>query len=95
MFENVDWSQRGDYMSEKHGVTVAQANEALQDPERVVINPDYNSQSGRSVRIIGYSLDFGDLLSILVVEHEQVEYGINGWRSNEKDRRIYLEEEGW
>ncbi len=33
-----------------HGVTVEQANEALTDPDTLVFDPDYASQSGRSVR---------------------------------------------
>jgi uncharacterized DUF497 family protein len=34
----VDWSKRGDYIA-KHGVTAAQASEALTDPDAVVFNP--------------------------------------------------------
>lgn len=72
-----------------HGVTVAQANEAPVDPDRVLIQPDYNSKSGSSDRVIGYSPDYGDLLSIILVCHENNVYGSNGWRSNSKDRAIY------
>jgi len=35
-------------MAERHGVTFEQANEALADPDALVFDPDYASQSGRS-----------------------------------------------
>lgn len=44
VFERADWSHRGDYIVERHGVAPAEANEALLDPERIVIDPDYNSK---------------------------------------------------
>jgi hypothetical protein len=59
VFGHADWSHRGDYIVEKHGVTPDEADEALGDPERIVIDPDYNSTSGRSVRIIGFSQTAG------------------------------------
>lgn len=93
MFEDVDWSYRAGYMFEKHGVTAEQANEALRDPMRAVVDPDYASKSGEGTRIIGYSPSFGDVLSIIVVLHGGREYGANGWRANDKDRAIYREVE--
>ena len=53
-FEHVDWSKRDEYITEKHGTTPEQADEALADPMRVVIDPDPASKSGASVRIIGW-----------------------------------------
>lgn len=76
-----------------HDVTPSEADEALSDPERVVIEPDYNSTSGRSVRIIGFSQTVGDLLTVIVLTDEDVTYGVNAWRSNARDRRIYKEGE--
>lgn len=89
VFERVDWSQRGAYMQSKHGITPAIADEALEDPNRVVIDPDYNSESGRSVRIIGFSVTADELITVIVLEHDGTEYGVNGWTANEKDRRFY------
>ena len=89
MLEDVDRTYAADHMLEKHGVTVVEANEALRDPERIVIEPDYNSKSGNSIRIIGYSPTFGDVLSVIAAIESGVEYGVNGWRSNNRDRRIY------
>lgn len=92
MFEDVDWAN-AHHMRDKHGVTDDQADEALRDPERVVIQPDYKSRSSKSARIIGYSRSFGDILTLIVVIHEGRVYGANGWRANTKDRRIYNGEE--
>lgn len=76
-------------MRRKHGMTPEVADDALGDPERIVIDPDYNSTSGRSVRIIGYSVLAEDVITVIVLEHEGVEYGVNGWVSNDRDRRLY------
>ena len=76
-------------MQANHGITSDVADEALGDPSRVVIDPDYNSTSGRSVRIIGFSTRAQDIITVIVVEDGDVEYGVNGWVSNAKDRHIY------
>lgn len=46
---SVDWSRRGDYIA-KHGVTPEQADEALNDVNAVIFEPDYNTISGQQVR---------------------------------------------
>ena len=89
MYGHADWSHRGDYIVAKHGVTPEEADEALLDPERIVIDPDYNSTSGRSVRIIGFSQTADDLLTVIVLTDEGVTYGVNAWRSNGRALRIY------
>lgn len=91
VFERVDWSKRGEYMQGKHGITPEVADDALGDPDRVVVTPDYNSTSGQSVRIIGYSTIADDVVTVIVVEYEGIEYGVNGWSANAKDRHIYSE----
>lgn len=91
VFERVDWSHRGEYMHRKHRITPAIANEALEDPNRLVIDPDYNSTSGRSVRIIGFSPMAGDIITVIVMADKGIEYGVNGWVSNATDRRLYQE----
>ncbi len=50
-------------MATRHGVSAEQANEALADPDALVFDPDYASQSGRSVRTIGWSSRAGRLSS--------------------------------
>lgn len=89
VFERVDWSHCGAYMQRKHGISPAIANEALDDPNRVVIEPDYNSKSGRSVRIIGFSVAADDVITVIVLEDDGIEYGVNGWTANAKDRGLY------
>ena len=91
MFGPGNWSHRGDYIVAKHGVTPEDADEAVADPQRIVIDPDYNSTSGRSVRFIGFSQAADALLSVIVVEDDGVTYGVNAWRANARDRRIYEE----
>jgi uncharacterized DUF497 family protein len=83
------WTHRGDYIVAKHGVTPAQADEALDDPSAVIFDPDYNSKSRDSVRTIGYSPSFGDVLSVTTVEDEGTVHGSNAWKSNSRDRRYY------
>ena len=46
MPESVDWSRRGKYMFERHGVSVSIADDVLSDPNRVVIDPDYAQHIG-------------------------------------------------
>lgn len=76
-------------MQRKHGTTPEVADDALGDASRVLIDPDYNSTSGESIRIIGYSTLADDIITVIVLEHEGTEHGVNGWSANAKDRRIY------
>lgn len=89
----VDWSKRGEYIVRKHNVTPTQANEALEDPQAVVFNPDYNSQSGESIRTIGYSPSYGALISVITVNYQGTVYGATAFRSEAKDRRYYQQEQ--
>ena len=92
MFELADWSRRGDYIA-KHGVTPAQADEATADPERVVIDPDPASKSGRSVRIVGYATTAQAVLTVIVLDDEGTTYGVNAWKANVRDQRLYRGDE--
>ena len=93
VFDSVDWSDRGSYMRARHGISSAVADDALADPNRVVIDPDYASVTGRSVRVIGYSTLVGAVVTVIVLSDGGVDYGVNGWLANDKDRRIYREGE--
>jgi uncharacterized DUF497 family protein len=84
----VDWSHRREHVAEK-GLTVEQANEALEDPEMLVIDPDPRSLTGDSVRIIGYSSTAQDVLTVVVVVHDGQAYGATAWRANKHERRLY------
>ncbi len=86
---NLDWRYRAGYLPERHGVSVEQANEALADPDALMFDPDYASQSGRSVRTVGWSPSAGRLLTVITVEEDGVVYGVNGWPANDADSRRY------
>jgi len=89
--EQIDWRHRGRYMELRHGISPRVAAEAVADPDRVTISPDYNSISGRTVRVIGAAPSVEALVTVIVLEHGGVVHGVNGWRSNDRDRRIYRE----
>lgn len=91
VFEFVEWSRRGDYMRASHGISIQVANDAIADANRVLIDPDYNSMSGRSVRIIGYSMLASAIVTVIALSDGGIDYGVNGWLANEKDQRIYRE----
>ncbi|MGH9104737.1 MAG: transposase [Acidimicrobiales bacterium] len=68
----VDWSYRADYMRERHGIEEEWANEALQDPDALRIDPDPASRTRRSVRTIGNSTSAGYLVTVITVEEDGV-----------------------
>jgi uncharacterized DUF497 family protein len=84
----VDWSHRREHVAE-NGLTVEQANEALEDPEMLVIDPDPRSVTGESARIIGYSSTAQEVLTVVVVVHDGQVYGATAWRANKYERRLY------
>lgn len=84
----VDWLYRSNYIN-KHGVSSEEADEAISDPARVTLTPDPASISGRSVRVIGYSMTASAVLTVIVLEHEGTTIGVNAWRANDLDRRRY------
>ncbi len=92
MVEDVDWTHRGAYMRARHGITVEIAHEVVSDPERVVIDPDYNSSSGSSIRVIGYSPLAGAIVTVIVMVDDGVVHGVNGWIANTRDQQLYREE---
>ncbi|HJT91928.1 MAG TPA: transposase [Mycobacterium sp.] len=87
-----DWTHRGDYIA-KHGVAPVHADEAIGDPDRVVVNPDPASKSGRGVRIIGYSITAQAVLTVIVLDDEGTTWGVNAWKANVRDQRLYRGEE--
>lgn len=63
---SADWTYRGDYIA-KHAMTPRIADEALQDPDRLVLDPDPSSVSGRTLRVIGWSRTAGRLITVIVL----------------------------
>lgn len=91
VYTDVDWSHRGDYIVAKHGVQPIEAIEALNDPDRLVLDPDPASKSGRTARIIGWSRTAAKLLKVIVLTDAGREYGVNAWPANDTDIRRYHE----
>lgn len=88
----ITWSEDREEHLARHGVNIRQAEEALNDPDAVIINPDYASKSGLGIRTIGYSRSYGDLLSVLTwVDSQGVTNGATAFRAKGKDRRYYEE----
>jgi len=61
----------------------------LTNPNAVTFDPDYNSESGDSIRTIGYSISARRVLSVITVEDDGIVYGANAWKSNMRDRQYY------
>ena len=91
MGDEVDWRHRGDYIA-KHRLTPAQADEAFGDPNRLVIDPDPASMSGRTVRLIGWSPSLRQVVTVIVLPDGEVTWGVNAWPANRTDQRRYREE---
>ncbi|CPY85158.1 Conserved protein of uncharacterised function%2C possible IS sequence associated protein [Mycobacteroides abscessus] len=85
-----DWTYRGDYIG-KRAMPPAMADEALTDPERVTLVPDPTSKSGKGVRTIGYSTTAQQVLTVITLVKDGIEYGVNCWPANDRDKRIYRE----
>ncbi|HEY3548876.1 MAG TPA: hypothetical protein VGK17_22615 [Propionicimonas sp.] len=66
MVDEIDWSQRGEYIA-KHGLTPDLADEALSDPNRIVIDPDPSSVSGRTIRVVGWSITLARLVTVIAL----------------------------
>lgn len=85
--EDVDWKYRAEYVRERHGIDVRWADEAMAGPDALRIVPDPASQSGRSIRTIGYSPSAGFLDTAITVVEDDVVCGVNSWRPNDTDTR--------
>ncbi|MDQ3708649.1 MAG: transposase, partial [Actinomycetota bacterium] len=66
-------------MLARHGIHTSWANEALDDPERIVITPDLASRSGRGVRTIGWSYSANRILTVITLVDNHRLYGVNAW----------------
>lgn len=89
----LDWRYRGDYIA-KHGLTPALADQAWDDPDRLVIDPDPASKSGRTIRVIGWSPTMGRLVTVIALPDGPTAWGVNAWPSNDVDARRYRKEQG-
>jgi uncharacterized DUF497 family protein len=88
----VDWSKAAEHIQTKHKITPEQANEALEDPNAIIFDPDYNTKSGEQIRTVGYSPSKQAVLTVMTVEDKGTVYGASAWKSNGRDRRYYKQE---
>src|SRR2546422_11734904 len=81
------WMGRDDHLA-RHKVgetpiTVEQAEEALNDANRVVFDPDPAQKSGgRGVRTVGYSRSAGAVLCVITVTEHGITYGATAFQAN-------------
>lgn len=101
MSQRVDWSKRAGYLRIRHGIEPGWANQAVDEEHAVWLTPDPASRSGHAVRVIGYSVTAGAVLTVILVdsgadpdeERDGDWWGANAWRANQRDRRLYGEED--
>lgn len=101
MVGKIDWSRGEQHVAERHGLDVAHADEAAEDPEAVILRPDPASESGVSVRLIGYSTSLRAVLTVIVLPADTDPadppagdwWGANAWRASARDQRIYYRQE--
>ncbi|MCK0112676.1 hypothetical protein MWU75_11040 [Ornithinimicrobium sp. F0845] len=88
MGRSADWTFRGDYIA-KHAMTPLIANEALEDPDRLVLDPGPSSLSGRTLRVVGWSPTAGRIITVIVLPADET---VNAWPSSTTDQRRYEQE---
>lgn len=77
------------HMWDRHGVSPAEAEEALSDPEALMQSPDPASRSKKSDRYIGWSSSRGEVLVVIVIRHHDQLFGGNAWAANSTQRALY------
>ena len=86
--ESANWLYRSEYMNQRHGVSPLEANQALNDPWRVTLDPDPSSLSGAGVRTIGVTRAWR-LLTVITLVSGGTRWGVNGCDANPTDVRRY------
>jgi len=96
MMDFPDWSRIASHTSkrsERHpgdtDIPLEWVVEAWQDENAALIDPDYNSESGLSLRLIGWSASAGFLVTVIAVHWEGALIAASAWESNSKDKRLY------
>jgi hypothetical protein len=97
----VDWTKRAGYIRTRHALEPDWADEAVADEHAIWLTPDPASRTGHAVRVIGYSVTAGIVLTVILVDPvadtaEQPEgdwWGANAWRANQRDRHLYGEDD--
>jgi len=70
----------------------AWTREAVNDPDRIVDEPDPQSAHANSVRLVGYSPSAAMMITVVALRDPQgVLHGASAWRTTGKPRRQYWE----
>jgi len=98
MLELIDWTRfagHGDARSQRHpgdtDIPSSWAADAVADENAALIDPDYNSKSGSSMRVIGWSSEAGFLITVIIVRFEGKLFAASAWKSNSKDLKLYYQ----
>ena len=75
----------------RHRVLPSWAQQAWEDPTALVVDPDPASQSGRSIRVIGYSPGARAVLVLILVKDEDRLVAASAWRANASHQRRYVD----
>ena len=75
----------------RHRVLPSWAQQAWEDPTALVVDPDPARQSGRSIRVIGYSPGARAVLVLILVKDEDRLVAASAWRANASRQRRYVD----
>lgn len=87
----IDWTQAADHMWSRHQIPLSWAQEALRDHRNVVLDPDPASNTGTSVRVLGYSARAGTVLVVIIVKNGTQRIAATAWPANRTQARRYWE----
>lgn len=90
-YEFVDWETAAGHIWHTHQILIEWVKEACADVDRVILDPDPASKSGRSLRIVGFSSSFGHPITVVAIRRQSRLEVTSAWRSNSRDARIYRE----
>ena len=65
------------------------AQEVLGDPYMLWLEPDPKSSSGLGIRLVGYSLSAGFVLTVIVYRSGSRLHGVTAYKANGSDLRAY------
>jgi len=94
MDEVIDCTAAVEHIWDRHRILPEWVEQACADTDRVILDPDPASRSGRSVRIVGFSSGYGYPITIVAVRRRDHLVVASAWRANSRDRRTYREGQG-
>ncbi len=94
----LDWRHRSEYIRSRSArrpgdidIEPAWADEAFADADALVDSPDPASKSGKTDRLVGYSVTARMVVVVIYLRDELV--GVNAWKANETQTRRYWEDQ--